>query len=383
MLTDSVWPVSVNDHIIETPDAWTSRVAAKYRAAAPHLVEQDGGAQAWRFGDEMVPLGFILASPLVRADAARPVRRFEDVHLAAWSAAARLAVMDREKVAVHTLMPQVCGFAGERLRRLGDPALWAACVSAYNDFLLDEVCAVAPERLVGIALLPLADPAAMVAEIARVAARGARGIALPHDPAPAGLPSYHDPSWMRVFDAADDAGLPPFIHIGSNGRGWAPAGDPLWKPVPVMVTLANLDVMIAASDLAFSPLLIERPQRRVIFLEGNLSWAPYLEERADFAVNGNRAGQAVPSARKPSQIIHDQVMASFLRDPLAIALRHQIGLDRFLWQDDFPHSDSLYPDSRAALAALLRDVPDGEARQIAEGNARKLLRLPPSWTPPA
>jgi predicted TIM-barrel fold metal-dependent hydrolase len=382
MLPDSVWPVSVNDHIIETPDAWSARLPARWRDAGPVVIDRDDGSQAWRFGRELVPLGVMLSSPLVRRDASRPVLRWSDVNDEAWQGRARVAAMDREKVAVHTLMPQICGFAGERLRWLGDIALWTESVRAYNDFLLEEVCAAAPERLVGIALLPLADPAAMKAEIARVAGLGARGIALPHDPAPCGLPSYHDPYWMPVLDAADAAGLPAFLHIGSNGQGWAPKGDPLWKPVPVMVTLANLDVMIAASDLAFSPLLIERPQRKVVFLEGNLSWAPYLEERADFAVNGNRASQAVPSPRPPSRIIHEQVMASFLRDPVGIAMRHQIGLDRFLWQDDYPHSDSLYPDSRTALAKLLQDVPDDEARQIAEGNARRLLRLGP-WSPPA
>ena len=33
---------SVDDHIVEPPDVWSSRVPAKYREAAPHVIEEDG-----------------------------------------------------------------------------------------------------------------------------------------------------------------------------------------------------------------------------------------------------------------------------------------------------------------------------------------------------
>jgi hypothetical protein len=119
----------------------------------------------------------------------------------------------------------------------------------------------------------------------------------------------------------------------------------------------------------------------VILQEGNLSWMPYLEERADFAVNNHRRDLAPKVDRPPSRIMHEQTMGSFLRDPVAIAMRHEIGLDRFLWQADYPHIDSLFPNSRTMLAEQLRNVPDAEARQIAEGNARRLLRLPARAVP--
>ena len=33
---------SVDDHIVEPKDTWTSRVPAKYRDVAPHVREEDG-----------------------------------------------------------------------------------------------------------------------------------------------------------------------------------------------------------------------------------------------------------------------------------------------------------------------------------------------------
>lgn len=377
MLSDDVWPVSVNDHVIESPGFWRERVSARHVEAAPNLVETVDGGQAWRIGPELLKLEQMLPSKMYRADVSRPVRRFEDISSAAWSPAARLTAMDRDRVAVHTLMPHIfCGFAGERLAKLSDTKVWGACVSAWNDFLFGEFCAAAPDRLVGVALLPLADPDAMVAEIERVAPMGARGISLPHNPALFGVDSYHCDSWQRVLDAADAAQLPMFIHIASSGQGWPTPGESLWRPAEAQVTLANLDVIQTACDLSFSPLLVERPKRRVVLLEANVSWLPYIEERLDFATRGRK--ELAPTGRPASRVMHEQIFASFLTDPVGIEDRHRIGLERILWQSDYPHVDSLWPDSRKELAALLSGIPDEEARQIAEGNARKLLRLPPN-----
>ena len=53
-----------------------------------------------------------------------------------------------------------------------------------------------------------------------------------------------------------------------------------------------------------------------------------------------------------------------------IANRHLIGIDKLMWEADFPHNDSNFPDSRKLLEKALADVPDHEAHQIAELNAR-------------
>jgi predicted TIM-barrel fold metal-dependent hydrolase len=49
-----------------------------------------------------------------------------------------------------------------------------------------------------------------------------------------------------------------------------------------------------------------------------------------------------------------------------------------MWEADFPHNDSNWPNSRKVLVEAMLDVPDDEARRIAEGNARELYRFPRS-----
>jgi predicted TIM-barrel fold metal-dependent hydrolase len=48
----------------------------------------------------------------------------------------------------------------------------------------------------------------------------------------------------------------------------------------------------------------------------------------------------------------------------------------FLWEADFPHNDSNWPNIRKVLSGALADVPGDEAARIAEQNARALYRFP-------
>jgi predicted TIM-barrel fold metal-dependent hydrolase len=72
----------------------------------------------------------------------------------------------------------------------------------------------------------------------------------------------------------------------------------------------------------------------------------------------------------PSQVCAEHFWVSMIVDRYAIAKRHLIGLDNLMWKAHFPHNDSNFPDSPKLLEEALADVPDDEAHQIAELNAR-------------
>jgi predicted TIM-barrel fold metal-dependent hydrolase len=382
MLPDDLWPVSVNDHVVEPADLWTKRVAAKFRDAAPRVVDGRSSSCAWRFGDlEMEFVG------LDQKDRWGPIRRLEDLAPSNFETQARLAAMDRDNVAVHTIMPHACNFAGQFLSQCGDHALWAECVRAYNNFVLEEFCAPASDRLVGVSLLPLADADLSVKEIERTAKLGSRAISLPCNPVGLGLPSYNHASWVKVLDAADANRLAILIHISVDGPlplEFDPT-KPGYRPYQYLVTMANLTALDAACQLIFTPLLAERPQRRIALLEANAGWMPYLEERLDYAVGREmpfkeRRGyvyeKAPPTVGRRGSDVARQLMAAFISDPIGIKARHEIGIDRFLWMSDFPHTDSMWPNSRESLQIQLADVPEAEVRRMLDSNARELLGLP-------
>jgi predicted TIM-barrel fold metal-dependent hydrolase len=77
----------------------------------------------------------------------------------------------------------------------------------------------------------------------------------------------------------------------------------------------------------------------------------------------------------PSELFSKHFWSCFISDNTAIANRHEIGVNRLMWECDFPHNDSEWPNSRKLLAEALVDVPDDEARQIAGLNARDLFNF--------
>jgi hypothetical protein len=46
-----------------------------------------------------------------------------------------------------------------------------------------------------------------------------------------------------------------------------------------------------------------------------------------------------------------------------------------LWEGDYPHGDGLWPDNHKYLDEAMADVPEADARQIVEGNFRRLLKV--------
>jgi predicted TIM-barrel fold metal-dependent hydrolase len=177
------------------------------------------------------------------------------------------------------------------------------------------------------------------------------------------------------------------VHISVDGPmslEFDPA-KPAYRPYQYLVAMANLTALDAACQLIFTPLLVERPERRIALLEANVGWIPYLEERLDYALGrempfDERRGfvyeNAPPSEGRRASDVARQLMAAFISDPVGIKARHEIGIDRFLWMSDFPHTDSMWPNSRESLQIQLADVPESEVRQMLDMNARKLLGLP-------
>jgi predicted TIM-barrel fold metal-dependent hydrolase len=62
-----------------------------------------------------------------------------------------------------------------------DPALASAFARAYNAWLADY-CALSPERLRGVGLISLHDPAEMISELGRVTASGFRAVVMRPNP---------------------------------------------------------------------------------------------------------------------------------------------------------------------------------------------------------
>ena len=57
--TELPWIISVDDHVVEPPDAFTGRFPKKYRDEEPRVVPTDDGGEAWTWQGQVLPnVGF-------------------------------------------------------------------------------------------------------------------------------------------------------------------------------------------------------------------------------------------------------------------------------------------------------------------------------------
>lgn len=378
MLREDVKLISVDDHIVEPPNVWVDRLPARFQEAGPRIVDQPGHTQAWQFEGELHKLN-LLGSPqtrVFRTDGTGEdlyARHYDDMVPGAYDPAARVVAMDEDGVWASINFPTFPRFGGTRFLAAKDKELASACVVAWNDWLIDEWCGTAPKRFVPMTLIQLWDPELAAAEIRRCAAKGSRAVAMIESPSPLGLPSFWSEYWNPVFAAAQETGLVLCMHVGTSGTLPTPAPESAANSDAVPISLCGLNSMMSLADLTFSGLLHRFPGVRIALSEGGSGWVPYLLERMDYTWARTRIG--VDRSISPSDIFRRNFWTCFISDRHAIESRHSIGLDKLMWESDYPHNDSEWPNSRKFLAEAVADVPDEEVRQIAETNARNLFNF--------
>jgi predicted TIM-barrel fold metal-dependent hydrolase len=373
MLPDDVQVISVDDHVIEHPRVWTDRLPAKHQAAGPRVVELEGGTQAWSFEGKAIPtIGLNAVAGRDPKDFGLDPVRFDGMLPGCYDVAARVADMDLDGIHAQMCFPSFPGFAGSTFYAADDKDLANACVVAWNDFILDEWCAHAPGRFIPMVMVPFWDVEAAVAEVQRTAAKGAKAITFTEAPHRLGLPSFHSDHWGPFLAAAQDADLPLCMHFGTGG---APEVAPDAN-FAVAIALFGMNSQFTAVDLLLSPVFHRFPRLRVALSEGGIGWIPYVLERADYTWERHRWYTGVNTEVRPSELFRDHIFGCFIADRAGVAMRELSGVDNLMFEGDYPHSDSNFPASRKKLADTLRDVPDGEARKIAEDNARRVFGFP-------
>jgi predicted TIM-barrel fold metal-dependent hydrolase len=65
-----------------------------------------------------------------------------------------------------------------------------------------------------------------------------------------------------------------------------------------------------------------------------------------------------------------------IEEPWGLGQRETIGVDRIVWESDYPHADTPWPHTQKVVDELFAEVPDGEREAILHGNAERLF----GWT---
>ncbi len=368
--------VSVDDHVVEPPTMFDAHIPERYRESAPRVVTRDDGVDVWMYGDAVIP-NFGL-----NAVAGRPPEeygfeptRFAEVRPGTYDINERVRDMNANGVLGSMCFPSFPQFCGQTFMKNPEREHGLAHLKAYNDWHVDEWCGTHPGRFIPLGLIPLWDPAAAAAEVHRLAAKDCHAITFSENPAKLGLPSFHSEHWDPLWRAAVEEGTIICLHIGSSSQLVVTAAD---APIDCMITLQPMNIVQAAADLVWSPVLRRFPEIRFALSEGGIGWIPYFLERCDYVFKHHHKWTHQDfGGRLPSDIFRENIITCFIDDAFGIANRHDVGINSITWECDYPHSDSTWPLSPETVAASLQGVPDEDIAKITHRNAMRIFRFDP------
>lgn len=366
--------ISVDDHIIEPPDAF-KYVSAQYKDQAPRVVTANDGSDRWLYrGKLQAFVGASAVSGRTREERHLEPDSYAQLRKASYDVHARVDDMSANGVLASLNFGTLTGFAGEFFLA-GDPDVNLACLQAYNDWHLDDWCGAHPGRFIPVCILPLWDPKLAVAELKRVAAKGAKAVVFPENPSKLGIPTIHTGVWDPLFEECCKLNMAVCIHIGTGGGFRYPSMD---SPADVAIVTMNITLADCAADLLFSHVLRRFPDLRIALSEGYMGWMPFFKERVDFVYEFHRywTGQDFGD-QKPSDLIRKHFLLCFTEDPIGVKNRHEIGIEMITWECDYPHGDSTWPTSPERVWPSLKDIPDNEINMITHENAMRFFNFDP------
>ena len=142
--------------------------------------------------------------------------------------------------------------------------------------------------------------------------------------------------------------------------------------ISTQVVASNTRIM---ADLLLSGILERFPMLEVVSVESGLGWIPFLLEAADHQFKEQQLMREKILSMKPSDYFHRQCYANFWFEEAGIKMRHLIGVENILWESDFPHSTSTWPESWNFIERTLKGVPQEERYPLMVGNAMKLYKM--------
>lgn len=342
--------ISVDDHGMEEMHLWEKRLKGADRDRAPQLsCDADG-----RF--HMVVDGVDYDVPGLDSHLGEGRRGM-------WDREARLADMDAEGVDTSLFFHS----RAMSLVRLEDKAFFTRCMDVYNEWL-GEYCAVAPNRLVGVGILPtIYNPDASREYMQQMKGWGIKAVEIPS--APKNVP-YNSSKMEPLWDAIEESGIPVMFHIGAymEFRGKGALGANLTKNLGPYRPLWSL--------LAFSGILERHPGLNVVFCEGGFGWVPWTLQDADNVYRTYETELNPKLGHLPSYFFRRQCYAAIMEDDVGIKAAADYGLTgNMLWSMDYPHGEGVFGRSRAEMRKIVEMVGQDAAKDVLGATAARLWNI--------
>jgi len=364
--------ISADDHVVETPGTFVDRVPGALKQRVPRVLPGPDGGEGWSWDGKPPAQTFALDTMATRGRGLK----FEQLPKGQWDGAAHLKDLEQDGIDAAVMYPGL----GGRVYGIADTEAKLACFRAYNDWLMDEFCAVDPQRLIAMPMIPTDDgPEAMLAEAERVLAKGAKGVFVSYTAKTVLYDPVFDGLWKLVSDAHAVASLHNF------GGGTTPTVF----PEGVEPSNVRLATTITSFFSAIGPLtqmiltgVFQRfPKLKFLAAEVNVGWVPYWAQQMHMSLyrpkmKGGNWYPHVPT-ETPEEHIGRNIYFTVLDDACGFeAMKHDDRLAAAtMWSIDYPHGVTLYGQTQQHIRELTAGMDEQRKYDILAGNCVRAFNL--------
>jgi len=374
--------ISADGHL-EVPIDFAARVPQRFKDLAPRLIRKPDGTETWFMdGFERDNVGNLHCGMHYDQWTPATAQTYHNPdgspRPGTGSPVQRLREQDHDGIDAEVLFYPVYGPAFMRNMRARNVDAYRAIIRAYNDFLA-EYCSLAPDRLIGCALVPESGVEDAIAEVERIRRLGLIAISLTAWPngTHAPKPDEDDRFWAAVLDLDARLAVHQTFGMGLNSPdrvALEAAVSASNKQPPWSYDIGRL-ILYGTFD-RFTNL-------KIYFAETGAGWLAHTLCFADEYYLRWFKYFDLKLRKLPSQYWRDHCRFSFIIDRLAMPLARFTGLDLLMWGSDFPHSVGTYPDSREMLDDMFEEVSAQARRAVLVDNVCEFFGLDPdrSLTP--
>ncbi len=244
-----------------------------------------------------------------------------------------------------------------------------AVSNAFTDYMIDEFLGKYPELLT-CALVPANSPDKAAELIDRVGSeKGIVGAMITaHRSSLAG-----EDSWAPVYEAARKKNLPICFHASESNL---PPFDRFGNIIPFHSLAFPINLIFQLTSLVTTGMPERYPGLKFVFIEGGVTWIPWIMNRLDTVYQMMRS-EAPVLKKMPSEYIKEFYFSSqplerpLKRSSLEYVFNSFNAETQLMYASDYPHHDFDLP-------SVIYDLPflSSEAKKNILGeNARKLFRI--------
>jgi len=370
--------ISADSHIVEPPDMYTERFDPTLRDRAPRMERRKTPSgreyDAWMLdGQQVGTLGAVMQAGQRFEDPSQIdfLGIWNDVRKGAYDPHAMIVENEQDGIWGSALQPS----QGLFWYRVPDSRLLSEICRVYNDWIAD-FCKPYPDRLKGIAMLNVDDPAEGAAELERVAKMGLVGSFIPVAPRPD--KPYNDPAYDRLWAVAEELKHPLLLHIGTPRDG-IPANEftmDVTELTGAGRSTTDYWVRYSLGSMVFAGVFDKFPGLKIGSVEHEAAWIPHWLKQMDFTYLERPVftkGWRSKDGLLPSDYWQRNMFVEFMEDDLGVQLRDRIGVENMLWGSDYPHAEATFPRSQQFLQRMFAGVPEADLRKITSENAAKMF----------